>query len=147
MLLVQSRWSKYPTYFHLMPFCYEYLAIYYANIIGCMDLSDGFTRIHFKSGLSLLASFDHIYVEKNPPYVCWGIWKERNNSIFREMKKKEVIMCNIIIRFIKEIWEIVKERCLMPPTYKWTCCGFTMHTPLCLEMGTPYFIFLRFLDP
>ena len=47
-----------------------------------------------------------------PPYVCWHIWKERNNRIFREESKIVEVVFGIMNKLLKENLRVAK--CKMP---------------------------------
>ena len=54
-------------------------------------------------------------VEGNPPHVCWGIWKERNNRDFRNEERSEEIVIDIICKLLVENMKSRKWRKPYPP--------------------------------
>lgn len=42
------------------------------------------------------------------PHFCWGIWKERNNRIFRDREELSFVLGENIYRRIKENYEVRK---------------------------------------
>ena len=43
------------------------------------------------------------------PHFCWGIWKERNNRIFRDREESALILGRKVSKNIKENLQVLKE--------------------------------------
>lgn len=56
-------------------------------------------------------------VESDPPHVCWGIWKERKNRVFKNEEISEEIVKGLIFKLIVENMQNCQWRkLLVPPT-------------------------------
>ena len=45
-----------------------------------------------------------------PPYVCWHIWKERNNRIFREENRTVEVVFEVMNKLLKENLRVAKYK-------------------------------------
>lgn len=45
-----------------------------------------------------------------PPFLAWGLWKERNNKVFRETTRTSKELCLIVKRQIQENMESCKYK-------------------------------------
>ena len=45
-----------------------------------------------------------------PPYVCWHIWKERNNRIFREESGMVEVVFGVMNKLLKENLRVAKYK-------------------------------------
>lgn len=50
-----------------------------------------------------------------PPHVCWGVWKERNNWVFREEERGEEVVGEILGKLVMDNVMVAKFRVPQEP--------------------------------